>query len=663
MKNMDNLSQIASDMMLLGTYEDQDDRTIISVLQHCDNLYFNKGEPCITDEDYDALRRYAEKRIPGHSYFTGSGSEVKGKKVKLLYPMGSLDQIYEGEIEDWVKKWNLYNDYVGITDKLDGISALVIYDPANEFNIAYSKGDGVEGDDISRHIKKLIPFKLYENDVTLRSIPYRDNHPLVIRGEVILSKSGFRYLKEEITTRAGSPYKNARNMVAGLMNAKENNPLVYKNLTFIAYEIVNFSDLSKQEQLNVLHEYGFETPHAKWVLGSALTDASLANLLNERRDFSQYELDGLVIDVAAAWKRNQMNPTRDTLNPAYSIKYKVASADNIANATVTEVEWNLSKDGFFKPRVKIEPVDLMGVTITYATGFNAKFIHDNKIGPGSKIEITRAGDVIPFIQKVLEGTKAQMPDGDWIWNDTEVDAILVSHEEHEEVIIQQVIHFFTSLNIDNLKEGTIRKLFDVYQFKSFTEATYFMLFNSEDDWIYYVGKNGKKIYDSIRTKEIPSFTFLGATPFFGRGVGSRKFKKLMNTLKLEVLDSITSLTLNEIVSVDGFDTKTANKILNGIDDFLFFYGHILTNGVYLNIIHDTSSTGGVMNGEKVVFTGFRDKNLSMLVEQEGGTMQSGVSGKTTILVAKNPNSNSGKMKKAREKGIRILGIDEFKEIL
>lgn len=660
---MNNLSQLASDMMLLGTYEDHDDNTIISVLKHCDDLYFNKGEPCITDEDYDALRRYTEKRIPEHSYFTGSGSEVKGKKVKLPYPMGSLDQIYEGEIEDWVKKWNLYDDYVGITDKLDGTSALVIYNPANEFNIAYSKGDGVEGDDISRHIRKIVPFKLHGNDLILESIHNTGNYPLVIRGEVIISEHSFRYLKEEITTRAGNSYKNPRNLVAGLMNAKENSHLVYQNLSFIVYEIVNIPDLSKQEQLSILHEYGFETPHVRWVLGSALSDEFLANLLNERREASSYQLDGLVIDVAAVWKRNQMNPTRDTLNPAYSVKYKVASADNIANTTVTEVEWNLSKDRFFKPRVKIEPVDLMGVTITYATGFNAKFIHDNKVGPGARIEITRAGDVIPFIQKVLEGTEAQMPEGDWIWNETEVDAVLVSHKEHEEVVIQQVIHFFTSLNIDNLKEGTIRKLFDEYHFESFTEATYFMLLSTEDSWIDFVGKNGQKIYNSIRSKEISSFTFLGATPFFGRGVGARKFKKLINTLKLETIDSITSLTINDIVSVDGFDTKTANKILNGIDDFLFFYGHILTNGVDLNIIHDISSTGGVMNGEKVVFTGFRDKDLSVLVEKEGGTIQSGVSGKTTILVAKNPNSNSGKMKKARDKGIRILGIDEFKELL
>jgi len=81
---MENLSQLAYDMMLLGTYEDHDDKTLISVLQHCDTLYFSDGVPCISDDEYDALRRYTEARVPNHSYFAGVGSNVRGKVLIFL---------------------------------------------------------------------------------------------------------------------------------------------------------------------------------------------------------------------------------------------------------------------------------------------------------------------------------------------------------------------------------------------------------------------------------------------------------------------------------------------------------------------------------------------------------------------------------------------------
>jgi len=462
-------------------------------------------------------------------------------------------------------------------------------------------------------------------------------------------------------------------MVAGLMNAKDNDPEVYKHLVFVAYTIVNQVDMSHQEQIHKLQEEKFETPYARWVLGTQLTDDYLTGYLDGRREHSFYEIDGLVLDVAAVWKRNIMNPTRETLNPAYSVKYKVASADNVAITTVKMVEWNISKDALIKPRVHIEPVDLMGVTLRHASGFNAKFIYDNGVGPGAKVQITRSGDVIPFIQKVVERAVPQMPgmvpeQVNWIWNWTtnddgvQVDAKLETPEEHDEVVLQQLLHFATTLDIEHLKEGTIRKMASLHEYHDFMHASLTMLQYSEEDWKSGVGANGRKIYASIQKKlnNMPLYLLMGALPFFDRGVGTRKFKKLIRILKIKNVGELGMLNKAQITIVDGFELKTAYKIMNGMNDFFSFL-HALTDYVTLDV--PVEDTDGAMTGEKIVFTGFRDKELKALVEAEGGTIQSGFSGKTTIVVTKNPKSNSGKIKKARERGTRIVGLDEFKEML
>ena len=100
--------------------------------------------------------------------------------------------------------------------------------------------------------------------------------------------------------------------------------------------------------------------------------------------------------------------------------------EQIANVKVIQVIWKPTKDGYLKPKIEIEPTNLVGVTITYATAFNARYIVDNNIGPGAEIKIIRSGDVIPYILEVIKGAKKgpQMPEFPYKWNDSNVDLIL-----------------------------------------------------------------------------------------------------------------------------------------------------------------------------------------------------------------------------------------------
>ena len=644
---------------ILDSAEEFSVNEVVDILTAADELYHNGEESFLADKEYDIIRNIASRMDPANVYFTGVGSDVRGGKVKLPYEMGSLDQVEIGGITDWIGNWGLQKEELILTDKMDGTSAMIVYDKDGVKQIAYSRGNGTEGADISRHIFKIanVPSDL----------PCR--HKMVIRGEVELSETSFKILQEKVMSRSGKPYKNARNMVAGLMNSKTNPDVVYEHLKFIAYEIVG-STTSKSEMLTTLRKQNFKVVSWASFFGYELTDDMLAKYLDSRRKALNYAIDGIVIDVDSESKRAEMNPSRDTLNPAYSVKYKVADASNIAIADVLDVEWNISKHGYLKPRVKIKPVELVGVTVQHATGFNAKFIYDNGIGPGAKIKITRSGDVIPFILDVVKKAIPCMPGSmhpeemgwDWDWNETGVDAVLKNFDNNEEVAIQQTIDFFASIDAPHLREGNIRKMMEAYEYTSAHSAIYNMIAHTQKDWERVVGENGKKIYRGLKEKfsNMPLYVLAGSVPFFGRGVGKRKFKKLITGLGIESVADLMNITTSQIVNVEGFEAKTAQKIKEGMKDFYQFYIKVKP---MITLAAVPTKTGGSMSGQKVVFTGFRDKDLQAAIEAAGGEIQSTVSGKTTILVAKNPNSGSGKLTKAREKGVKVIGIDELKGML
>ena len=175
----------------------------------------------------NSIRRHVELTDPSHVYITGVGSDVRGGKIKLPYQMGSLDQVYEGEICDWIGTWGLQKYWIDASDKLDGTSAMVIYDPAGNFQIAYSRGNGTEGADISRHIKQ------FDN------VPQTTDQTLVVRGEVILTKEGFQKLSSILHNRGKRKYKNARNEHA-LLSEKKAWKMLYQWLTISPIQAENY---------------------------------------------------------------------------------------------------------------------------------------------------------------------------------------------------------------------------------------------------------------------------------------------------------------------------------------------------------------------------------------------------------------------------------------
>lgn len=620
---------------------------VIAKLQECDDAYFNSDKELLADAEYDQLKRTAHKLNQKHPYFVQVGADVRGGKIKLPYPMNGLDQIYENEIQPlWVLKYDLDQKDIVITDKLDGVSCLLVFADKDgtgsaKFQIAYSRGNTSEGADITRHIKKLDFPKVIPNCSLY-----------VVRVELIMKKKTFKDKYE-------GQYSSARALVSGCMNRKETDAAILQDIDVIAYTIVatDLSITNKLKSLVSLQNNGFNTAFAHVAVGRQLDDAFLGNAVEQSKNKSEYELDGVVV----------------TVNDTYqSIKYKILDLNNITRSNYKNLHIEISKWGLLKPRVEINPVKLFDTVVTFATAFNMKYVIENQIGPGSTLEITKSGSVIPYILGTTPSTASDYTrwfngeidriagTDNWEWNDNGVEIVLKDPDNHPYVRFKQVLDFFESIEVDLLKEASLKTLLDHYNWFSSMlsyEKTIETIFDlSETEWVKIIGANGTKIYNSLhrRLSNMKLETICGSLNYCGFGFGIRRAKLLLNQINP---DDLWSLSMTDIVALNGFDDKTAKKISFGLSKIKTF---IDSNSDYITIIKDQKTDE--LKDVSVVFTGFRDSELEEKVENMGGKLSSGVSRKTTYLVAADPDSTSGKAAKAKELGVKVLSIDAFKDM-
>lgn len=597
------------------------------------DAYYNTDSPLMSDADYDALERLLKEHDPTNKLLIGVGSEVRGERVKLPIQMGSLDQVDEAVLNRWLS--GVSGDIV-LTDKLDGVSCLIVYNRSGELQIAYSRGDGFEGHDVTRHIRNI------------KSVPKKINGKRLVISEVIVPKYAFEQAK--------TGKKNPRNYVAGQMNSSNASNTFYDIAHVVTYGDQH-SEKSKSVQLEELKNDGFLV--AGWRSISKNADFDFEEYTKKCIAESIYELDGIVVDVDNNNERAKLQAAKKSsnLNPAYSKKFKVVQENNSAVSEVVNVHWQPSKGGLLKPRVEITPVDLMGVTVTYATGHNAKFITDKNIGVGSIIKIRRSGDVIPYIEEVITASTAPAcPDssefGPYKWNDNNVEYELLD-KDIPQVRFRQMVSAFSRFGMEYISERGLEQLFDAGY-----ETTADVILASEETLKTVVGnsagtKGFKSLHTALANTTYSKLSILSSV--FANGVGESRIAKIES-----VYPDVLSVTREQILELDGFADKTADAILKDMPKFKNFLNKI--NGLY-TIVEETPATvtGNAFENEVVVFTGIRDKDMEAWIVENGGTIASGVSKKTTMLVTKDPSSTSSKITKAKEQGVRVVAHSDLKQ--
>ena len=612
-----------------------------AIIDYANNKYYCEDNPVFTDTEYDIIREYVLEKYPTNeiakSGHTKCNLTITKNKVKLPYELWSMDKIKP--TTNAVAKWAAtYKGPYVISAKLDGISALYVNNK-NESKL-YTRGNGVFGQDISH----LIPYLIKKE--------YKD---MAFRGEIIITKENFNTHYKT--------FANARNFVSGVVNKKTVDPNVLKHIDFVAYELINPIVVPSQ-QMKMFETNGIN--HVNFEVNDIISNEILSEKLIAWRKEYQYDIDGLVIINDAIYPRPKHNPE-------YAFAFKMVISDQVAEAKVVDVLWTPSKDGYIKPRVQIEKITLGGVTIEYATGFNAKFIEDNKIGIGAIITIIRSGDVIPHIVNVVVPAEyVKFPDVKYSWNDKHVDIILEDKENNSIVKQKNILLFFKNLEISGIGPGNIKRIVDS-GFNTIPK----ILAMSEEDFLKVEGfkeKMAKKIYEGIQAQiEKASLAkLLVASNIFGRGFGEITFSKILTNLP----DILTSTENNavkktKLLKLEGIASKTADNFISHIQEFLDFIR--IANLEYK--IKTPINTPDVdvkpsiivnqdneLNNKQIVLTKFRDIKLAEKIKELGGILSDSVNINTFVVVVKeNIDEETTKTKKAKKLNIPIMTKTMFEE--
>lgn len=604
------------------------------VKMYADDLYYNTGKSSgLNDWRYDEIKETLLNRDPQYTIPTGAKIRDHENRVELPLWLGSMNK-FKPEDDKAITRWltsNKASEYV-IEDKLDGISCLLI---AKNGNLKiYTRGDGIVGADISYLIKYL------------KNIPKKIKDDLAVRGELIMKNRVFKKKYE-------NEYANPRNMVTGLIGSKTVKEGI-QYVEFVAYELITVGKTIKpSEQLEYLDKLGFTTVWREIV--TSFNIDSLMETVVRSKEISNYEIDGIIVQSNSSYERNTSG------NPQYAFAFKMRLADNLISAKVLGVEWNVSKWGVLKPRVEIEPVQLGGVTISWATGFNAKFIVEKSVGVGAIIEITRSGDVIPYIVRVVKNAKEpDMPTIPYAWNETGVD--IQTNEYEDEMVVKRIASFFAELGIKHVGEKNVQKMYE-----SGYDTLLKIIMASKNDFEKVPGfgkKMAERSWDNIHNglKDLSMPLVLGASGVFGIGLGSKKITTLMNDFP-DLLDVCGTMKnediLERIIKVDGFSYITAKKVVDNLAEAKKFIVDIRQFATFKEkSVRQTLSSD--MYNMKIVLSGFRDKKLEEDIVARGGKVTTTVSKQTSILVVASVDTEpSGKAAKAKEFGVQIVQVKDF----
>lgn len=605
---------------------------LIAMIHTANDLYYNQ-KAILTDNEYDILKEYFARRFPDHPLLQEVGAPpAKKKKVKLPYFMPSMDKIKASSeaVAKFMKKYT--GDYV-VSVKVDGVSGLLTFDKKKGERL-YTRGNGAIGQDITA----LIPY--------LR-IP-KITGKVAVRGELIM-------LKEVFDEKYSKEYKNPRSAVSGIIatDFSIKNASKYRDLNFIAYEVIK-PRLKPSEQMKFLEKHKFET--IQYVILKTITNTVLSDLLVDWRKNYRYQNDGIIVADDKIYLRQKANPK-------HAFAFKMVLSDQKAEAKVLEVIWTPSKDGHLKPRVRIEPIDIGGVTIEYATAFNADFVEKNKIGLGAVIEMVRSGDVIPHILGVVTpARKAQMPTVPYHWNETHKDIILDTIQGNINVDAKVISRFFKYLDVDGLGEGNVRRLMNAGY------DTIEKIINAKkEDFLKAQGfkeKLATKVFTSIHAKldEVSLVELMAATNIFGRGMGKRRLRAILDAYP-EIIKGQWTKEEGEkkIADLKGFGQKTAKDFISHLTKFLAFIKKVHLEKKLkfkkkkLNVNHP-------LFDKNIVMTGFRDKELvARIITLTGKPLSTSVSKNTFLVLVKDIDEDTGKAEEARALGVPLMTPTHFIE--
>lgn len=438
--------------------ETVDIKTLVSVLEDAADAYHNGTDLVMSDTKFDVFLKVLRRRSPHHPFLRKIGYRPSEDPVTLPYHMGSLNKVdTEKDLAAWCKD---DTGYV-IMHKVDGVSAMLTY-PSLKL---YTRGDGDIGQDVS-HL--------------LAYFSYPKTSVLAIRGELFVP--------------GGS-----RQDTVGIVNRKMHGREVPR-LDFVAYEVISSPMMPPYAQMTLLRDLGVKTPFVKYVEGCPRDVEAV--LAQERARGLPYPMDGLVIAA------NNFYEVAVSGNPSHAMAFK-QSVYGPACTVVEGIEWTASRAGKMIPRVRLRPVTFGVEVVRYTTGYNARYIVENKLGPGAVVWVSLKGDVIPIIVRVQDPA----PDPIQLPPETTWEGVHLVTSDDRVTLVKRLTHFVKTLGIRQVHEKTLETLIKETGIRSIDD-----LLELESSRIPFLGV----LRRVLREEGVALAKLIVATAIMGPGIGIKK---------------------------------------------------------------------------------------------------------------------------------------------
>ena len=625
-------------------------RELETLIERHNNLYYN-SQPEISDEEFDKLRDELSALAPESPVLRRIGADSADgfPKVRHLMPMGSQDKATSPEeFLKWAAKIR-HPEYL-VQYKLDGASLELQYDAGN-LSRAVTRGDGQVGDEITPNARRMAG--------VLARLPELFNG--AVRGEVVMTR--------DVHGRKYADKANCRNAANGLMKRKDG--VGSEDLRVICYDALAVVGGSSAEnafsswderyfpdeksKLEWLSRMGFETVPLRICATPEEVVDWRARVMDARPGLP-YDIDGLVI------KGNEIDPAdMARARPEKQIAFKFSPEEAVS--TVRRVEWSESGANF-TPIGVVDPVRLAGTVVQRANLCNTDMIRSLSLRIGSRVVITKRGEIIPKIESLVENPpdtrEIPIPSDCPACGSALVDEgtrLFCPNPECPKKSLHRLEKWLSVLGIRDFGSvilsklhaaGRVRSIADLYTLR----AEELAVFDRMGDVL------ARKILRNLTTRnEVSLAEFIAGLDI--EGIGELVAEKAVSA-GFNTLDKLRSASPDDLAAVDGFGEILARTLTEGLSALGPEIDALIASGV-LKI--RLPAAAGPLAGKSFCFTGelrsMKRGQAEARVKARGGSVKSSVTKDLSYLVTNDPDSGSDKNRKARALGVPVIDEEEF----
>jgi DNA ligase (NAD+) len=648
-------------------------------IEHHNYLYYVLNKPAISDEAYDKLMEELKKLEEHFPEFltpdsptqkVGAPPLEKFKTVKHTTPMLSIDTATQEEVlrfDERVKRELGIAQVEWVAEpKFDGLSVEIVYKEGRLVG-GSTRGDGINGEDVTENIKTIraVPLKL-------RDVEIRPPRLLAVGGEAILNIKDFEELNKEKILRGENPFANPRNAAAGSLRHLDSRETTKVPLDIFFYRVMGCEGKEFRSQWEILQSL------PKWGL-KVNSQIKLCNIIEEaivyhdqmakQRDKLPYEIDGVVIKVNRLDQEEKLGIK--ARSPRWSVAYKFPPRKE--ETQIMDIIVQVGRTGTLTPIALLKPVDVSGVTVSRATLHNQDFIDQMDARIGDTVRVGRAGDVIPEVMEVIKSErtgkeqKFHIPDRCPICSSKVVkegayyrctggfacNAQLrrgIAHFASKEAMdIEGLGRKVVDLLVD---QGLIKSISDIYRLKKSDLA----------NLPRFAEKSAENLIQAIeasKEKELPCFIYSLGIPEVGEHVAKLLADRFGN------IQNLIGVKEAELVEIKEIGHEIAEEVVDffGEERNRKEVAELLKLGVKARAIE--AKAGKRLEGKTFIFTGALTKltrsEAKKLVEAQGGSIAASVSKRTDFVVA--GESPGSKYDKAKELGLKIIDETEFLKLI